>query len=404
MGNINKVELKIPNLGEAEDTEIIEIATKIGQEVNLNDPLIVLESEKAAMEVPSDFNGKIIDLKVKEGDMVKEGMVFAIIETKESQPTQAAEKEKDFDESQFQSSETVPKKNENNQAYNYEGVNAGPAVRKIARELEINLNAIKGTGKNLLITKEDLKNYVHNLGKASLDLYADEEKLREHGPYKIEEQSKIRKIGAKNLYNSWSSIPHVSHIEEADITNAETSRKALNESSDKKISPVSYITKAVVDTLKEFPIMNSSIIGEGRVMIKEYINIGIAVDTDQGLLVPVLKNADKLDVLEIADRIKTLSEKAKNKKLKSNELQGATFTISSLGQIGGHAFTPIINPPEVGIIGVSRAKKTLALNDGEISESTILPMTLSYDHRVINGADAGNFMWHLKKVLEQIKL
>ena len=395
MAEIKEIELKIPNLGEADDTEIIELAVKPGDKVKANDPLIVLESEKAAMEVPSDFDGEIISLNVSEGDSVKEGMVFATIKT-EIKNMKVSNPEPEIPEP-TKVNETSQK---NEIVLNFDGINAGPAVRKIARELEIDLQKINGTGKNNLITKEDLKNFVHSSKPSSEDYYP-QEKLIEFGDYELVKQTKIRALGAKNLQQSWQTIPHVTHFEEADLTNIELSRKIMNESSQVKVTPLAFIIKSVSEALKEFPIFNSSLVGDGEIFMRKYINIGVAVDTDAGLIVPVIKDADKLSITDIASNIIDLSTKAKSKKLLAKDLAGATFTISSLGPMGGTGFTPIINPPEVGIIGVSRSKEEIYLDEGNVLTKKVLPLALSYDHRVINGADAGKFMLFLKNHLEQ---
>ena len=206
--------------------------------------------------------------------------------------------------------------------------------------------------------------------------------------------------GANNLSKAWNSIPHVTHFEEADITKLEKQRKELNTLGNVKITPLAFIIKAVAIALLEHKIINSSLVEKGKVMIRNYINVGVAIDTKDGLIVPVIKNANKLNLGEIAKTINTLAEKAKEKKLFKSDLEGATFTVSSLGQIGGTNFTPIINPPEVGILGVSRSKKIINFDGDQISNEIILPISLSYDHRVINGADAGKFMKTLKEVLE----
>ena len=396
---MKKIELKVPNLGEAEDTEIIEISVKKGDKLNKNDPIIVLESEKAAMEVPSDFDGVIADILVKEGDSVKEGVVFAVIEveeTEESVPAVASV------ETTHKESITVKDtaSTANLTSIDFSGINAGPAVRKIARELEIDLKKINGSGKNAMITKEDLKNYIHSstIGTSS---YASLESLENHGEFEIEQQSKIRKLGAKNLSQSWASIPHVTHFEEIDISLIENQRAELNKTSETKLTPLSYLVTKVISALKEFPQFNAALVGEGKIMLRKYFNIGIAVDTKDGLLVPVIKGADSLNITEVANEIITLAEKAKNKKLLEKNLSGGTFSISSLGPMGGVGFTPIINPPEVAILGVSRAKKVPVLKEGKLVEKTVLPVALSYDHRVINGADAGKFMNFLKSEIEK---
>ena len=397
---MKEIELKIPNLGEAEDTEIIEISVKKGDKLNKNDPIIVLESEKAAMEVPSDFDGTIKDIKVKEGDSVREGMVFAVIEVEKIEELKEEKEETEIisnkPASVEDSTRTVEKA-----SIDFRGINAGPAVRKIARELEIDLKRIIGSGKNKMITKDDLKNFIHSNNSIQKVEYADLKILEVFGEYEIKNQSKIRKAGAKNLTQSWQSIPHVSHFEEADITKIEKQRKDLNEISAIKITPLAYIIKATSLALEELPLMNSSLVDDGKLMVKKYINIGVAVNTDQGLVVPVIKDVNNLKIGQIAEKILEISIKARDKKLMKDDITGSTFTISSLGGIGGTGFTPIINPPEVGIIGVSRARSVVKIENGNVIETTILPFSLSYDHRVINGVDAGNFMNYIKSTIEK---
>ena len=397
---MKEIELKIPNLGEAEDTEIIEISVKKGDKLRKNDPIIVLESEKAAMEVPSDFDGKIKDIKVKEGDSVKEGTVFAVIEVEEYE-----EPKREKEEIKLSTAKTSPTEDASQRtqraSIDFSGINAGPAVRKIARELEIDLKQIIGSGKNKMITKDDLKNFIHSGSSIQKLEYPDLKSLEIFGDYEIENQSKIRKAGAKNLTQSWQSIPHVSHFEEADITKIEKQRKDLNKVSAIKITPLAYIIKATSLALEEFPLMNSSLVNDGKLMIKKYINIGVAVNTDQGLVVPVIRDVNNLKIGQIAENIIEISIKARDKKLMKEDITGSTFTISSLGGIGGTGFSPIINPPEVGIIGVSRARKVAKIENENLIDTTSLPFSLSYDHRVINGVDAGNFMTFIKATIEK---
>ena len=399
MGKVNLIELKIPNLGEAEETEIIEVNVTAGTIVEENDPLIVLESEKAAMEIPSDYSGKIIEIKVKEGQSVQEGQVYAVIESEEisrlsednHQINDLVEVPKDFPK---QVNEYQPDKK-----INLTGINAGPAVRKYARELEIDLSRIQPSGRNGKITKEDLKRYIHSNKDSGFSFAEYQEKdFGEIGDYEIEALSKIRKIGAKNLHQAWLTIPHVTHFEEIEMTNINILKK------NKGLSPLSLIAQCFVAALQDFPIFNSSLIKEDKVLIKKSVNLGIAVDTDQGLIVPVIKNANDMSAQEMMENISDLAEKARSKKLLTQHLVGATATISSLGKFGGTGFTPIINPPEVCILAVSRSKKVLGFDEqGRVIEKEILPVSLSYDHRVINGGDAGRFMDRLKSHLENIK-
>ena len=399
-----KIDLKIPNLGEAEDTEIIEVSVSKGTKIKKNDPLIVLESEKAAMEVPADYDGVVIDVLVKEGESVAEGKIFATLEIKEEDSKE--ENKKNVDKNvEDEPTEVIYRSNKEKEnvienLQDFEGVNTGPAVRKISRELGIDLSKIIGTGKNGFITKDDVKNYISSLSGEKKQSYANISDLKIFGDFVLENQTKIRKLGAKNLYNSWSSIPHVTHFEEVDISNLETHRRKLNAVSKNKISLLAYIVKACSIILLKKPILNSSLVGEGKLMLKKYVNIGLAVNTDQGLIVPVIKNVEELNLGQISEKISEFANKARKKTIMEKDLKGATFTISSLGKIGGTGFTPIINPPEVGILAVSRSKKTLAIKNNEILEKTLMPLALSYDHRVINGVDAGEFMQELKNLME----
>tara|TARA_B100002052_G_scaffold61365_1_gene54462 strand:- start:7340 stop:8509 length:1170 start_codon:yes stop_codon:yes gene_type:complete len=385
MEKLNVIELKIPNLGEAESTEIIEINVKSGDIVKLNDPLIVLESEKAAMEVPSDYDGKIIEILIKEGDSVNEGQLFAKIEAKAPEKIKK-ETEKPKPKESTRLEESIKRDN-----MPITGINAGPAVRKYARELDIDLTQIQGTGKNKRITKDDLKNHIHSTKQTSPDLKAYKESdFSEEGNYSVQKMSKIRILGARNVQAAWNSIPHVTHFDEINMSNINRVRKKIN------VNPLAFMVKALSAALKEFPIFNSSLIEDDRLVIKEYINVGIAVDTEDGLVVPVIQNADKLSLEEISLKIKELAEKSRNKKLLNTDLASRTFSVSSLGKLGGLGFTPIINPPDVAIISMSKTFKRLVLAE----ELEIMPIAMSYDHRVINGADAGRFMVFLKESLD----
>ena len=275
-------------------------------------------------------------------------------------------------------------------------LNAGPAVRKYARELDIDLTKIKGSGNNNRITKEDLKEFIHSNKSNGLNLFEiSEGELSKYGSYRIEELSKIQKIGSKNLHQSWISIPHVTHFEEIELSFYEKKYKS------KKVSLLSFLTKIVALALKEHEVFNSSLLRNDQIMIKEYINIGIAVNTESGLVVPVIKDVINLSLNDINESIINIAEKARSKKLRENDLKGATFSISSLGKVGGTGFTPIINPPEVAIMSVSRSTSRVSLdNKNNVVEKSFLPIALSYDHRVINGVDAGNFLYSIKMIAE----
>ena len=390
MEKLDTVELKIPNLGEAESTQIIEINISAGSEVSENDPLIVLESEKAAMEIPSDFAGEILEVYVTEGEEVSEGQPFAKIKAIKKNV------EQELDSPPLDKNRDVkPQTPEQEEvtSIDFTGVNAGPAVRKYARELEINLKLIPGTGRNNRITKDDLKNFIHS-NTTDQPKFPTEKDFTRFGSFEVRKLSKIRTLGAKNMSDSWSSIPHVTHFEEAEMTAITTSRSEM------KVSPLSFFIKIVSTALAEHKIFNSSLLRNNEILIKDFVNIGIAVDTPDGLVVPVVKDVLKKSIKEISDEIVELASKARNKKLLSKDLEGSTFTISSLGKIGGIGFTPIINPPEVAILAISRTKKVLKFVNSEIEEIEVVPFSLSYDHRAINGADAGNFMNDLRNRIE----
>ena len=400
MAEIEKIELKIPNLGDAESTEIIEVNIKAGDKVNLNDPLIVLESEKAAMEIPSDYDGEISEVLVATGDSAKEGMIFAKIISNEKTISKKVTSEKIANKVSQEpiakdKTEKVYETNKSSSTYN-DKILAGPAVRKYARELELDLTSINGMGKDGRITKDDLKRFIHQkVAPSKRDVYPSLESLAKFGPYKIENLSGIRKAGLKNLQNSWSLIPHVFHFEEINLTRINDIREKV------KCSPLPVIVKAVSNTLKKHPLFNSTLLNDSEVLLKDYINIGLAVNTRDGLVVPVIKEVNKLTIKDIDQAIKKLSMHAREKQLKKTDIEGATFTISSLGKIGGQGFTPIINHPEVAILGISNNKKTLTMHKEKIIEELVLPISLSYDHRVINGVDAGEFMYDLKIELEE---
>ena len=333
--------------------------------------------------------------------MLERGQFLLLLKLKRNE-TLKEEKEKPKTSSNKTTKTADKTQRTENVSIDFNGINAGPAVRKIARELEIDLKKIIGSGKNKMITKDDLKNFIHSNSSFQKIEYADLKSLEIFGDYEIENQSKIRKTGAKNLTQSWQSIPHVSHFEEADITKIEKQRKNLNEFQLSKSHLLHILLKQHPFALEEFPLMNSSLVDDGKLMVKKYINIGVAVNTDQGLVVPVIKDVNNLNLAQIAENILEISIKARDKKLMKDDIAGSTFTISSLGGIGGTGFTPIINPPEVGIIGVSRARNSVKIESEKFVNTTILPFSLSYDHRVINGeVDAGNFMTFIKSTIEK---
>lgn len=393
--------IKIPDLGDALDVEVIEICVKPGDMVTKDDSIIVLESEKAAMEIPASVTGKVIDIKVNNGDTVNEGIIFLEIEAEESEAKEvieeATEDTKELEKSAPKLEEqAVPAPAiETSSSINYTGsIYAGPAVRKLAREFGINLNEVTPSGPRGRILKEDLHHFVKQRLSSNIQNFSKNPTVdfAKWGEINTEPLTKFQKTAAENLQQSWQNIPHVTQHDEANIDELMLLRTELNKASGLKISPLAFFVKAVAKLLEEFPLMNASLDeNTENVVLKNYINIGIAIDTPKGLIVPNIKDANKLSITEISNEIGRMATAAKDRKLKVDELKGSTFSVSSLGAIGGKFFTPIINPPEVGILGISKTFKSLELMNGDIKEISMLPISLSYDHRLINGVEAVKF-------------
>ena len=393
--------IKIPDLGDALDVEVIEICVKPGDMVTKDDSIIVLESEKAAMEIPASVTGKVIDIKVNNGDTVNEGIIFLEIEAEESEAKEvieeATENTKELEKSAPKIEEqAVPAPAiETSSSINYTGsIYAGPAVRKLAREFGINLNEVTPSGPRGRILKEDLHHFVKQRLSSNIQNFSKNPSVdfAKWGEINTEPLTKFQKTAAENLQQSWQNIPHVTQHDEANIDELMLLRTELNKASGLKISPLAFFVKAVAKLLEEFPLMNASLDeNTENVVLKNYINIGIAIDTPKGLIVPNIKDANKLSITEISNEIGRMATAAKDRKLKVDELKGSTFSVSSLGAIGGKFFTPIINPPEVGILGISKTFKSLELMNGDIKEISMLPISLSYDHRLINGVEAVKF-------------
>jgi len=393
--------IKIPDLGDALDVEVIEICVKPGDMVTKDDSIIVLESEKAAMEIPASVTGKVIDIKVNNGDTVNEGIIFLEIEAQESETKEVIE-EATIDTKELEKSapkiedKAVPAPAiETSSSINYTGsIYAGPAVRKLAREFGINLNEVTPSGPRGRILKEDLHHFVKQRLSSNIQNFSKNPSVdfAKWGEINTEPLTKFQKTAAENLQQSWQNIPHVTQHDEANIEELMLLRTELNKASGLKISPLAFFVKAVAKLLEEFPLMNASLDeNTENVVLKNYINVGIAIDTPKGLIVPNIKDANKLSITEISNEIGRMATAAKDRKLKVDELKGSTFSVSSLGAIGGKFFTPIINPPEVGILGISKTFKSLELMNGDIKEISMLPISLSYDHRLINGVEAVKF-------------
>ena len=403
------ISVQIPNLGDEAEVEVIEVCIKEGDIINIDDPLVVLESDKAAMEVPSPKKGVVIKIHQTLGAQVSEGMQLIDLEVDEedsinhsnemkSEVSESLKNSLIADDSNFKPIElNVP---ETNKIY------AGPAVRKLAREFGINLNEVSPSGPRGRIVKDDLHKFVKeklsssNQSKDIFNFESYDIDYSQWGDVHYEILTKFQKSAFKNLHTSWINIPHVTQHDEADITDLLKLRLQAQRDRYTKITPLAFFIKAMCITLNDYPLLNSSLSKTlDSIVYKKFINIGVAVDTPYGLIVPNIKRADQLGIIEIANEIKRLSELAKVRKLSSQELQGGTFSVSSLGGIGGKFFTPIINPPEVAILGISKVFECLQLVDRKPQARTILPLSLSYDHRVINGAYAAAYISNLSKLL-----
>ncbi|RKX87546.1 MAG: branched-chain alpha-keto acid dehydrogenase subunit E2 [Spirochaetes bacterium] len=407
------VEIKVPDLEGSTDVGVVEVYVHIGDTVENETPLISLESDKAVMDVPSPLSGIIKEIKVSEGDNVNAGDVIALAEVIEK----VTEEIKDVIEEAKPQEEPAHQAPENETAS--EGkYHATPSVRSLARELGVDLGNVKATGPKGRITREDVSSLVKNImsGSSTGSVPAGPFTLppiptadfEAFGDIETEDLSRIKRISGPHLHRNWLGVPHVTQFDEADITDLEAFRKEMNAENARengpKISPLIFIIKAVVQALKTYPDFNSSLAVDGTSLIrKKYYNIGIAVDTPGGLVVPVIKDADNKGVLELAEVLADLSFRAREGKLKSNEMKGGTFSISSLGGIGGTYFTPIVNAPEVAILGLSRAAMKPVWDGSEFKPRLVLPFSLSYDHRVIDGASGARFTSYLSKLLGDMR-
>ena len=409
---MSEIEIKVPNIGDFKDVEVIEVLISEGQTLKKEDPLITIESDKSSVEIPSNFDGKVKSLRIKVGDKVSEGDLILILET------HSQKKEKIIDSSIFKKENKKPHLIESkiqkttfdqNQFTNKSS--ASPKVRKFARELGVDINKIIGSERKGRVIEKDIKlfvasksnNFTKNQKENNVKIKL-EYPHSEFGKVEIKEIPRIKKLSSKYLMNSWTNIPHVTNHDEADITELEEFRTSLTDiytGKRKKITPLAFIIKALTVSLKKFPNFNCSLdeIENGKMIIKKYYHIGIAVDTPHGLMVPKLRNADNKNINLISSELKKLSEQCRNLKVDKKELYGGSMTITSLGGIGGTFFTPIINYPEVAILGVGKSEKKQIFLNGKFVTRTILPLSLSYDHRIIDGAEAARFNNELKENL-----
>jgi pyruvate dehydrogenase E2 component (dihydrolipoamide acetyltransferase) len=435
-----EIEVLVPDIGDATGVVVIEVAVKAGDEIAVNDLLVVLESDKASMEIAAEQAGTVLAVAVEEDQEVEQGTLIATLKVAgspavaESEPeaarqsAPAPEVDAGLDVSAKQplapaapasvpaSVPSVPSFQEKSAPDIDATVYAGPAVRRLARELGVQLVGIKGTGNRDRITKDDVKAFVKNRMQASPSAGASagaglpEVAVLDYakfGPVETIELTRIQQRGADNLHRSWVNLPHVTQHDEADISDLEEFRQSLKPEAEQKgvkVTPLAFLVKACCHALREHPRFNASLHADKRnLIVKQYINIGMAVDTPEGLVVPVIRDADKKSIWQLSAEIAELSEKARIKKLAMDDLQGGTFSISSLGALGGTGFTPIVNAPEVAILGVSKLQTKPVWEGSEFQPRKILPLSLSYDHRVINGADGGRFMLYLTSILSDIR-
>ncbi len=409
-------EIKVPNIGEFKDVEVIEVLVSDGQSVSKNDPLITIESDKSSVEIPASFDGKVKSVKIKVGDRVSEGDLILTVE-------QSGEEEKNIEEKTIKEDEPVANQNQVEKIVkvnpeqnlikknNSEVSSASPKVRKFARELGVNINEIVGSERQGRIVEDDVKNFISSkINKAPDKTEAQPKKIisefshSDFGEIEVKDMPRVKKLASTYLVNSWTTIPHVTNHDEADITEMEDFRTSLTDmytGERKKITPLAFIIKALVASLKKFPSFNSSIddIENEKITIKKYFHVGIAVDTPHGLMVPKIRNADNKSISYISNELKIVSDQCRNLKIDKKEFFGGSMTITSLGGIGGSFFTPIINYPEVAILGVGKAQKKQIFINGKFETRTMLPLSLSYDHRIIDGAEAARFNNDLKENL-----
>ncbi len=449
----DSVQIKVPDIGDFDEVEVIEVLVNVGDHVEIEQSLITVESDKASMEIPADVAGQVEQISVKVGDQVKQGSVIMMIAASAAAPAPTVDAPapeavaQPAAASEPTPSATVPAPppiaaqpapapqpatpgpheivtrvapvtHEPGDINRIVKPHASPSVRAFARELGVDLAQVAGSGPKQRIVREDVAGHVKGVmagggkvgasttGGGGLDLLAwPEVDFEKFGAVQSQKLSRIKRVGAANLHRNWVMIPHVTSCEDADVTEIERFREQLNKENEKagvKVTMLAFIVKACVSALKKFPEFNSSLDGENIVM-KEYFNIGVAADTPNGLVVPVIKDADQKGVLQIAQEMRELAGRAREGKLKPDEMQGGTFSISSLGGIGGTYFTPIINAPEVAILGVCRAEMKPVWDGSEFGPRLILPMSLSWDHRVIDGAAAARFNAYLAQLLADFR-
>jgi pyruvate dehydrogenase E2 component (dihydrolipoamide acetyltransferase) len=421
---VSDEEIRVPDIGDFKDIEVIEVLVKPGDTIKAEDSLVTLESDKAAMEVPSPKGGLVKAVHVKAGDRVSQGTPILLLEVTEAAisaaaqpapvsqpapPTMPAASAAPVAAVRVESA-AQPVSDGKTPAH------ASPAIRKFARELGVSLDRVKGTGQKGRITREDVQQYVKQalaqpaspaVGAGFGFPPAPEVDFSKYGAVESQALTRIQKLSGPNLHRNWVSIPHITQHDDADITELEAFRVSLKAEAEKrgvKLSLLPFVMKAVAASLKAFPSFNASLAPAGDTLIlKKYFHIGVAVDTPEGLVVPVIRDVDQKSVFELGAELMDVSQRARNKKLRGADLEGGCFTISSLGGIGGTAFTPIINAPEVAILGLSRSQMKPVFQNGQFVPRLMLPLSLSYDHRVIDGAQGARFIVHLGSTLADLR-
>jgi len=425
------IDVAVPDIGEDGEVEVIEVLVSVGDVIEVEDGLITLETDKATMDVPSSHAGTVKEVFITVGDKVKQGSVVIKLETSSGAPAVVETPAVTVEAPVAKSAPVAAKKSapvpHHPQAGNVAAkgtIYSSPSIRRIAREFGVDLSVVKGTGNKGRILKEDVQSYVKyelsrpkanagssvSAGEGGLQVVSAKQiDFSKFGEVETKPLTRIQKISGPFLHRNWVTIPHVTQFDEADITNVEAFRKEQNVICEKqklgfKITPLVFILKAAADALRAFPIFSSSLSEDGESLIlKKYIHIGVAVDTPNGLVVPVVRNVDQKGIHQLSRELLEISMKARDGKLKAADMQGGCFTISSLGGIGGTAFTPIVNAPEVAILGVSKSEMKPKWNGTEFVPKLMLPLSMSYDHRVIDGAIAARFTVHLASVMSDIR-
>lgn len=413
-------QIKVPDIGGANQVDVIAVLVKAGDIIAIDTPLATLEGDKASMDIPSTEAGVVESVAIKVGDKVSEGSVICVVTGSESKAApeltiKSVEATATTAKSELSSVEAAPQRVvetrvESSRSEDAASVaHASPAIRRLAHELDLDLSKIKGTGEKSRVTKDDIKNHLSkgSTGSGFSVLAQPIIDFSKFGTTESKPLSKIQKISGANLHRNWVSIPHVTQFIEADITELEQFRQENKDKAIKKgfkLTPLVFIIKAVVSALKKFPNFNASLDSSGEnLILKKYFHVGVAVDTPNGLVVPVIRDADKKGIFDLAKELEAISSKARDGKLTMADMQGGCFSISSLGGIGGTAFTPIINAPEVAILGVSQSSLKPIYQGENFVPRLMLPLCLSYDHRVIDGADGARFAVYLSQCLSDIR-